>query len=116
MNVENTQVQMRKGILEFCILHIISRGEVYASDMLEELTAARIMVVEGTLYPLLTRLKNAGLVEYKWVESTSGPPRKYYTLTEAGRLFLNNLQQTWEELVNSTHQIIVKHGVNGIGR
>ncbi len=116
MNVENTQVQMRKGILEFCILHIISRGEVYASDMLEELTAARIMVVEGTLYPLLTRLKNAGLVEYKWVESTSGPPRKYYTLTAAGRLFLNNLQQTWEELVNSTNQIIVKQGVNGIGR
>ncbi len=116
MNVENTQVQMRKGILEFCILHIISRGEVYASDMLEELTAARIMVVEGTLYPLLTRLKNAGLVEYKWVESTSGPPRKYYTLTAAGRLFLNSLQQTWEELVNSTNQIIVKQGVNGIGR
>jgi PadR family transcriptional regulator PadR len=116
MNVENTQVQMRKGILEFCILHIISRGEVYASDMLEELTAARIMVVEGTLYPLLTRLKNAGLVEYKWVESTSGPPRKYYTLTAAGRLFLNNLQHTWEELVNSTNQIIVKQSVNGIGR
>jgi PadR family transcriptional regulator PadR len=116
MNVENTQVQMRKGILEFCILHIISRGEVYASDMLEELTAARIMVVEGTLYPLLTRLKNAGLVEYKWVESTSGPPRKYYTLTAAGRLFLNNLQQTWEELVNSTNHIIVKQGANGNGR
>jgi PadR family transcriptional regulator PadR len=116
MNVENTQVQMRKGILEFCILHIISRGEVYASDMLEELTAARIMVVEGTLYPLLTRLKNAGLVEYKWVESTSGPPRKYYTLTATGRLFLENLQQTWEELVNSTNQIIVKHSGNGNGR
>ncbi len=116
MNVENTQVQMRKGILEFCILHIISRGEVYASDMLEELTAARIMVVEGTLYPLLTRLKNAGLVEYKWVESTSGPPRKYYTLTAAGRLFLNNLQQTWEELVNSTNQIIVKQSASGNGR
>ena len=66
MNLENTQVQMRKGILEYCILHIISRGEVYASDMLEELTGARMIVVEGTLYPLLTRLKNAGLVEYKW--------------------------------------------------
>jgi len=110
MNVENTQVQMRKGILEFCILHIISRGEVYASDMLEELTAARIMVVEGTLYPLLTRLKNAGLVEYKWVESVSGPPRKYYTLTEAGRQFLSELQQTWNELVLSTQQIIYKNG------
>jgi len=115
MNVENTQVQMRKGILEFCILHIISRGEVYASDMLEELTAARIIVVEGTLYPLLTRLKNAGLVEYKWVESTSGPPRKYYTLTPAGKIFLESLQHTWMELVNSTNQIMVKQGANGHG-
>jgi PadR family transcriptional regulator PadR len=110
MNVENTQVQMRKGILEFCILHIISRGEVYASDMLEELTAAKIMVVEGTLYPLLTRLKNAGLVEYKWVESSSGPPRKYYTLTQAGTDFLESLQNTWIELVTSTSQIIQRNG------
>jgi PadR family transcriptional regulator PadR len=110
MNVENTQVQMRKGILEFCILHIISRGEVYASDMLEELTAARIMVVEGTLYPLLTRLKNAGLVEYKWVESNSGPPRKYYTLTQTGRDFLESLQNTWSELVTSTSQIMHRNG------
>ncbi len=110
MNVENTQVQMRKGILEFCILHIISRGEVYASDMLVELTAAKIMVVEGTLYPLLTRLKNAGLVEYRWIESVSGPPRKYYVLTEAGRQFLQELQKTWEELLISTQQIIQKNG------
>ena len=72
MDLENAKVQMRKGILEFCILHIISRGEVYASDMLEELTSAKIMVVEGTLYPLLTRLKNSGLLDYKWVESVSG--------------------------------------------
>lgn len=106
MNLENTQVQMRKGILEFCILHIISRGEVYASDMLEELTSAKIMVVEGTLYPLLTRLRKAGLVEYKWVESTSGPPRKYYTITDEGRAFLNNLGSTWKELMESTNQII----------
>ena len=81
MNLENAQVQMKKGVLEFCILHIISRGEVYASDMLEELTKARLIVVEGTLYPLLSRLRAAGLVDYKWVESKSGPPRKYYTLT-----------------------------------
>ena len=106
MNLENTQVQMRKGILEFCILHIISRGEVYASDMLEELTSAKIMVVEGTLYPLLTRLRKAGLVEYKWVESTSGPPRKYYTITDEGRTFLNSLSLTWKELMESTNQII----------
>lgn len=106
MNIENTQVQMRKGILEFCILHIISRGEVYASDMLEELTSARIMVVEGTLYPLLTRLRKAGLVDYKWVESSSGPPRKYYTLTDQGKEFLTGLDQTWDELVASTQKII----------
>jgi PadR family transcriptional regulator PadR len=105
MNVENTQVQMRKGILEFCILHIISRGEVYASDMLEELTSAKIMVVEGTLYPLLTRLRKAGLVDYKWVESSSGPPRKYYTLTPEGQEFLFTLNTTWEELVSSTTSI-----------
>lgn len=105
MNFENAQVQMRKGILEFCILHIISRGEVYASDMLDELTSAKIMVVEGTLYPLLTRLKNAGLLDYKWVESSSGPPRKYYVLTATGRQFLDQLQLTWEELQTSVNQI-----------
>lgn len=105
MNLENTQVQMRKGILEYCILHIISRGEVYASDMLEELTAAKMIVVEGTLYPLLTRLKNAGLLEYKWVESKSGPPRKYFTLTNAGKKFLDGLSDTWQDLVLSTQKI-----------
>ncbi|MDZ7646139.1 MAG: PadR family transcriptional regulator [Cytophagales bacterium] len=108
MNLENTQVQMRKGILEYCILHIISRGEVYASDMLDELTAAKMIVVEGTLYPLLTRLKNAGLLEYKWVESKSGPPRKYYTLTEEGSKFLAGLSETWEELVHSAQMIQTK--------
>ena len=113
MNIENTQVQMRKGILEFCILHIISRGEVYASDMLQELTSAKIMVVEGTLYPLLTRLRKAGLVDYKWVESNSGPPRKYYTLTEDGQNFLKGLQGTWDELVGSTNQIISNITQNG---
>jgi PadR family transcriptional regulator, regulatory protein PadR len=106
MKLENTQVQMRKGILEFCILHIISRGEVYASDMLGELTTARIIVVEGTLYPLLTRLRKAGLVEYKWVESSSGPPRKYYRLTNEGSEFLMKLDETWGDLINSTHKII----------
>ena len=105
MNLENTQIQMRKGILEYCILHIISRGEVYASDMLTELTTAKMIVVEGTLYPLLTRLKNAGLLEYKWVESKSGPPRKYYKLTDLGNGFLKGLHDTWEELVNSTEMV-----------
>ncbi|WP_448520232.1 PadR family transcriptional regulator [Rhodoflexus sp.] len=106
MNLENTQIQMRKGVLEFCILSIISRGEIYASDMLEELTRAKIVVVEGTLYPLLNRLRKAGLVDYKWVESAFGPPRKYYTLTEEGRRFLKELRQTWDELVASTQAIV----------
>jgi PadR family transcriptional regulator PadR len=106
MDVENAKVQMRKGILEFCILQIISRGEVYASTMLQELTSAKIMVVEGTLYPLLTRLKNAGFLDYKWVESNSGPPRKYYVLTEMGQEFLLELKTTWTDLENSVHQII----------
>lgn len=108
MNLENTQVQMRKGILEYCILHIISRGEVYASDMLDELTAARMIVVEGTLYPLLTRLKNAGLLEYKWVESNAGPPRKYYKLTDSGVAFLTGLAETWNEMIRSTEMITKK--------
>jgi len=103
--MENTQVQMRKGILEYCILHIISRGEVYATDMIDELTAAKMIVVEGTLYPLLTRLKNAGLLEYKWVESKSGPPRKYYKLTADGEKFLHGLSETWDDLVQSTNLI-----------
>ena len=105
MDLENAKVQMRKGILEFCILHIISRGEIYASDMLDELTSAKIMVVEGTLYPLLTRLKNSGLLDYKWVESTSGPPRKYYVLTEDGKIFLDTLQISWGELLESVTKI-----------
>lgn len=109
MKVENTQVQMRKGIIEYCILEIIARGEVYASDMLDELTAAKLIVVEGTLYPLLTRLKNAGLLDYNWVESSSGPPRKYYTLTPAGVGFLEQLRITWRELVDSTSYIITNN-------
>jgi PadR family transcriptional regulator, regulatory protein PadR len=105
MKVENTQVQMRKGIIEFCILEIISRGEVYASDMLDELTAAKMIVVEGTLYPLLTRLKNAGLLDYTWVESSAGPPRKYYKLTATGQEFLEQLRQTWKEVEASIEYI-----------
>ncbi|WP_025762922.1 PadR family transcriptional regulator [Dyadobacter tibetensis] len=106
MKIENAQVQMRKGILEFCILHIISRGEVYASDMLDELTSAKMMVVEGTLYPLLTRLKNSGWLDYKWVESSSGPPRKYYVLTEEGKIFMKAMEATWFELVDSVTFVI----------
>lgn len=99
MIAENTQTQMRKGILEYCVLLIISRGEIYASDIIAELKRAKLLVVEGTLYPLLTRLKNNGLLSYNWVESTSGPPRKYYVLTPEGRQILTQLDTTWNELV-----------------
>ena len=98
MIAENTQTQMRKGILEYCVLLIISRGEIYASDIIAELKAAKLLVVEGTLYPLLTRLKNNGLLSYNWVESTSGPPRKYYMLTADGTAILTQLDVTWQEL------------------
>src|ERR1700712_3359554 len=98
MIVENTQTQMRKGVLEYCILSTIAKGEIYASDIIAELKKAQLLVVEGTLYPLLTRLKNNGLLSYNWVESTSGPPRKYYVLTEQGRDMVNKLDVTWLEL------------------
>jgi PadR family transcriptional regulator, regulatory protein PadR len=98
MIIENTQTQMRKGILEYCILSIIAKGEIYASDIIAELKKARLLVVEGTLYPLLTRLKNNGLLSYNWVESTSGPPRKYYVLSDDGRKVLEQLDITWQEL------------------
>ncbi len=109
MNVANTQIQMRKGLLEFCVLHIISRGEVYTSDLIEELTQAQMIVVEGTLYPLLNRLKSAELVTYRWVESEAGPPRKYYSITEEGKSFLHTLSDTWASLVNSTNEITSKN-------
>lgn len=98
MIVENTQTQMRKGILEYCILSIIAKGEIYASDIIAELKKAQLLVVEGTLYPLLTRLKNNGLLSYNWVESVSGPPRKYYTLSPEGKVVLEMLDATWREL------------------
>ena len=98
MNVENTQSQMRKGILEYCILGILHSGEAYPSEILEKLRAAQLLVVEGTVYPLLTRLKNFELLSYRWEESTSGPPRKYYCITPKGIQFFNDLSNTWQEL------------------
>ena len=105
MNTENTKAQMRKGILEFCILSLISRREMYVSDLITELKNGKLDVVEGTLYPLLTRLKNAEFLSYRWEESTGGPPRKYYQVTEKGIKFLAELQFTWDELTNSVQQI-----------
>ena len=105
MKIENTKAQMRKGVLEFCILSVLKDGEAYTSDILETLKDAKMLVVEGTIYPLLTRLKNAGLLSYRWEESTGGPPRKYYSLTEKGKLFLTELNDTWTELEQAVTKV-----------
>mgnify|MGYP000988796166 FL=1 len=98
MNIENTKAQMRKGVLEFCILSVLKEKDAYTSEILDTLKDAKLLVVEGTIYPLLTRLNNDGLLNYRWEESTSGPPRKYYGLTETGQTFLTELSGTWNEL------------------
>jgi PadR family transcriptional regulator PadR len=102
-NLENSQAQMRRGVLEFCILSILSQEEVYPSDIINRMKQSKLIVVEGTLYPLLTRLKNGGLLQYRWEESKSGPPRKYYSLTPLGRKFLEELRLTWNELVEAVN-------------
>ena len=98
MTIENTKAQMRKGVLELCVLSIISQEDAYPSDIINKLKEAKLIVVEGTLYPLLSRLKNADLLNYEWKESSSGPPRKYYSLTDEGKSFLSDLRDTWKEL------------------
>ena len=105
MNIENTKAQMRKGVLEFCILSILSNDDAYVSDIIKRLKDAQLIVVEGTLYPLLNRLKNTGLLNYRWEESTSGPPRKYYGLTEHGKLALVELSASWKDLENTVSQL-----------
>ncbi len=101
MKVSNTISQMRKGVLEFCVLLLLDKEEIYASDIIGKLKEGKLIVVEGTLYPLLTRLKNAEILTYRWEESTSGPPRKYYELTTKGQEFLTELKTTWDELVKA---------------
>ena len=108
MNVDNVKSQMRKGMLEYCIMLLLHKESAYASDIIQKLKDARLIVVEGTLYPLLTRLKNDGLLSYEWVESSQGPPRKYYKLTPSGEIFLLELEASWKEL-NET----VNHIANG---
>ena len=109
MNSDNAKAQMRKGVLEYCVLLIMSKNDAYASDLINTLKESEMIVVEGTLYPLLTRQKNAGLLSYRWEESTQGPPRKYYSLTEQGRQFLKELDLGWEELVQAVQSIREKH-------
>lgn len=108
MKIENTKAQMRKGVLEFCILQLLKQEEMYPSDIISALKESKLIVVEGTLYPLLTRLKNAGILDYRWEESKSGPPRKYYKLTELGEKFLIELRDTWAELNNAVNRTIRK--------
>ncbi|MFL9481611.1 PadR family transcriptional regulator [Chitinophagaceae bacterium LWZ2-11] len=105
MDIQNTQSQMRKGVLEFCILSIIRQGEVYPSDIVDKMKAANLHILEGTLYPLLTRLKNAEYLTYRWVESNSGPPRKYFEMTEKGLTFYEELEKTWKELADAVHEL-----------
>ena len=105
MKIENAKAQMRKGILEYCILSMLANKDLYASSIIKELKAAELIVVEGTLYPLLTRQKNAGLLSYRWEESLQGPPRKYYTLTEIGKEFLSKLDDSWLELITAVNTI-----------
>ena len=109
MNIENTKAQMRKGVLEFCILSVLKEKDAYTSEILDTLKNAKLLVVEGTVYPLLTRLKNDNLLNYRWEESTSGPPRKYYGLTDEGKEFLNELGSTWSELSDAVNTITNKN-------
>lgn len=105
MNIDNAKSQMRKGMLEYCVLLLLKRKPAYASDIIQQLKEAQLLVVEGTLYPLLTRLKNDGLLSYEWQESTQGPPRKYYALTEMGETFLEGLDSAWNELTNTVNHL-----------
>jgi PadR family transcriptional regulator PadR len=106
--INNIKSQMRKGLLEYCILSIISRDEAYASDILDTLKQANLLVVEGTLYPLLTRMKNEELLTYRWQESTSGPPRKYYALTKEGQELLSQLHEEWETIQKAVAAINIE--------
>lgn len=108
MNIENAKAQMRKGTLEFCILAIVNKKDCYASDIINTMKEKNLIVVEGTLYPLLTRHKNAGFLSYRWEESKQGPPRKYYALTEKGKTHMTELESSWKDLVNSINSIISK--------
>lgn len=105
MNADNVKSQMRKGMLEYCILLLLHREPAYASDIIQKLKEAKLIVVEGTLYPLLTRLKNDDLLSYNWIESTQGPPRKYYQLTSKGEVFLLELESAWKELTETVEHI-----------
>jgi PadR family transcriptional regulator, regulatory protein PadR len=106
MITDNSQAQMRKGVLELCILSMLAKEDSYVPDIIDKLKSSKLIVVEGTLYPLMTRLKNDGFLTYNWAESRSGPPRKYYKLTPLGKSLLKDLKKSWEDLVESVGKII----------
>ncbi len=108
MNIDNLKSQMRKGMLEFCVLLLLSRGDAYASEIISKMKEAHLIVMEGTLYPLLTRLKNDGLLTYRWEESPSGPPRKYYTITATGQSFLEQLRKSWDEISHTVNHFLIQ--------
>lgn len=105
MNIDNLKSQMRKGMLEYCVLLLLRNGDAYASEIIAKMKEAHLIVVEGTLYPLLTRLKNDGLLAYRWEESVSGPPRKYYSLTPTGIMALGQLQESWAEINHTINHL-----------
>lgn len=109
MKDDNVKIQMRKGVMDYCVLAILANGDEYAPAIIDKLKSAEMIVVEGTLYPLLTRLKNAGYLTYRWEESLQGPPRKYYTLTAEGRSYLASLDEAWDALVEQINTIRNKH-------
>lgn len=102
---ENVRSQMRKGVLEYCILCLLAKEDAYASSLLTRLKDANMIVVEGTLYPLLIRQKNQGLLTYRWEESPQGPPRKYYSLTDKGREQLAQMDDAWREIIATIEEI-----------
>ncbi len=112
MDIDNAKAQMRKGVLEYCILSILANEDSYVTDLINKLKEAKLIVVEGTLYPLLTRQKNAGLLSYRWEESTQGPPRKYYKITDVGQSFLGELNASWSELVDAVN--LIKHNSKNV--
>ena len=112
INTENTQSQMRKGVLELCTLSVLAMGEAYPTQIIEQLKGSKMMIVEGTLYPLLTRLKNANYLTYRWEESSSGPPRKYYKLTEQGINLLKELENTWDEMAHAVNTLLKENKTN----
>ncbi len=105
MNIDNAKSQMRKGMLEYCVMLLLRKEACYTSDIITRLKEAHLIVVEGTLYPLLTPLKKDGLLSSEWIESTQGPPRKYYLLTREGEEFLKQLDEVWSDLSNSINII-----------